>query len=316
MSDPHDTISLPVRLPDGSIFYAKVAGLAFLLVSDLKLLLYRQGVPIRPDRMKLVHQHRCLSEVESLDGTIVTEENPLYLILRVIEDQPLLVSYDDFLLSSYPKHSVINVSVNVEIRIVLQANAMDHMVFTPSLAHSSEMETLLPITNRALTVKERWTDATFYERVLLLQVDDSFEVKWENLRYDMSRRRPIEANPDSWQRYTRHLPIPCELSIPSIVDPLPHEVRLRPCQPLHHNTHYAVLLCHNVPTIPLRGRNEDWRFFSAGIGQDKVIIFRTEKSPFDRPRNTLRTFATTNIASGSAGGGVEGGRGSFVASLG
>jgi hypothetical protein len=121
---------------------------------------------------------------------------------------------------------------------------------------------------------------------------------------------------DSWQRYTRSLPIDCQIKvIPSSVLSYPVTIQLIPYSPLSYNSYYAIFLRCGIPTPPLmndlleetsieleaitlketmstgsempkKGLQKSdfslpfpssFHYYSDGIGWDKLILFKTEK---------------------------------------
>lgn len=284
--------TIPVKLPDATLFDVDLSGISYILVKDLKLLMYQQGIPVLPDRMKLIHQNRPLGDVEAVFDLKCSESEPLHLVVRIIDGLQLLLSYDEFIAASHPKHSAINVPVASSISIVFKANQMGHMVYTPTLAHHEELRTLVPEKPLANA-----SELSVSERVVLVQVDENLELRLDEIRYQMDSYGSLCGDPNSWQRYTSHSPIGCEISITPFYEPLPHELTLKPLKPLRFNTFYAVVLLNNVPTVPAQHPNEFWQYLATAIGSDKLIIFRTERPPVEKAHRAGSVVLGTGRAS-------------------
>jgi hypothetical protein len=261
---------ITVRLPDFTLFTLNITGITCILVKDLKLILFEKGINVLPSRMKLVFRNRCLGDVEVVQDLNLTHCDSLQLIIKVTEDAPLLLNYDEFIASSVPKHNAVNVPIDSAIKISFKPNRMGQVIYTPSLLHYKELQTLFPS-------KQAISDTDVPERVLLLQVDATLELRLESLLYSMEGSHQVLQH--NWQRYSSHPPISCAISASPWHASWPHEVSLQPCQPLQHNRHYALLLCHNVPVVPMEQQQElsVLDYLAAGIGRDKLVLFRTEK---------------------------------------
>jgi hypothetical protein len=64
------------------------------------------------------------------------------------------------------------------------------------------------------------------------------------------------------------------------IDPNPHGVRItmKPYGKLKYNTHYAVLFCNHVPTVPVLLSEAPWTAWTmGGTNEDKLFLFKTEK---------------------------------------
>jgi hypothetical protein len=237
---------ITVRLPDFTLFTLNITGITCILVKDLKLILFEKGINVLPSRMKLVFRNRCLGDVEVVQDLNLTHCDSLQLIIKVTEDAPLLLNYDEFIASSVPKHNAVNVPIDSAIKISFKPNRMGQVIYTPSLLHYKELQTLFPS-------KQAISDTDVPERVLLLQVDATLELRLESLLYSMEGSHQVLQH--NWQRYSSHPPISCA------------------------NRHYALLLCHNVPVVPMEQQQElsVLDYLAAGIGRDKLVLFRTEK---------------------------------------
>ncbi len=119
------------------------------------------------------------------------------------------------------------------------------------------------------------------EGLLLLRVDEYLELHLGDVRYSVNSALNYDydrGDNNSWQRYTSVCPVPCVLSSSFQKDCPTCEVVMRPCAPLARNTNYAVLLCNNVPTVPVGLQDSTpFAFMSLGVGDDRLFLFRTEK---------------------------------------
>jgi hypothetical protein len=190
-----------VRLPDCSRFGADVTGISYLLAKDFKYLLYQQGVCIPPACIKLLYKHRLLGDVEMINEIEDSEMHPIEVIAKVTGEDSWLLHYDDFILRTVPKHQASNVSIHTSIKVVLQANPMGHIIYTPSLLHHAELATLIPTTDNPTSHVD--SSATFSERIMLLEVEEFLDTKLEKLRIDMGSEPAPTAISQCWQRYSR-----------------------------------------------------------------------------------------------------------------
>lgn len=282
--------SIPIRLPDMTLFNVDISGISYLLIKDLKYLLYQQGVGVFPRKIKLIHKHRILGDVEDLSTLQLRPGEPICLVIRVLDDEKAWMKWDEFM-SSVPKHNAINIPIHATMRLQFHQNQIGHVVFTPCMVDFNELGTLV-------AQKEeigKWMDLPLQERVLLLQVEESLELRLESVRYDMEKER--QGCADSWQRYTSLPPISCGMTVTPFYQALPHELVLTPHKPLQYNTHYAVVLLNNIPTVPWQHPVSSWHYLSSGIGEDKVIIFRTERQPTNNRLTVVKGM-------GGGGGGM------------
>jgi hypothetical protein len=107
----------------------------------------------------------------------------------------------------------------------------------------------------------------------------------DSCRYDCLgalNRGYCQGDGSSWQRYTVHPPVPCLLHLDA-TDPL--LLRVMPEQEgkegLDFDSSYALLLQNGVPCLPDSELDGPLLSFShcAGVGEDKLIFFSTEKDP-------------------------------------
>eukprot|EP01031_Cornospumella_fuschlensis_P048337 gene48337-59198_t len=198
-----DTSVMLFRLPDMSVFRLDTSGLSQFLVKDLKLLLHQRGIGFPPERIKLVFRQRLLEDIEFANELRTSELYPIEVIARVCEDGPLLVSWTDFLVATYPRPSAIHVPVNVTIKLTLQASPSGLVVYLPSLCEHTYLRTLLP-TQPSQPSSE---PALASERVLLLQIDSSMELRLEALLRGVGEGGAAEAG--WWSAYSSQPPLPC-----------------------------------------------------------------------------------------------------------
>lgn len=59
-------------------------------------------------------------------------------------------------------------------------------------------------------------------------------------------------------------------------------LKIQPYLPLQYETNYALVLCNNVPTVPVEMFDSPWMSFTVGgTSEDKVVLFRTVSAPSD-----------------------------------
>lgn len=300
---------LRFQLPSYELYDLDATGLSGLFVKDIKRRLQQvAALHVLPARMKFVYNGRALKDQEIIGDIGFSTGDIIQVIIRVVEQEAIYSGYDEFIESSYPKHLAINVSIHVHIRIALKANSFGHILYTPALMdykllytmssgfHRDELLTtntgnLIPpphanrLEHRPYRTTHRWIDIHFTRRVFLLKVEDNLDLTIDQMRYnllDITKRGYTtalngEGDLHSWQRYTKEMPIDCDLSVSPHEERLPHSITLHPLQPLEHNTTYAILLCNHVPTVPVHYPHDDFDFLADGVGEDKLIVFKTEK---------------------------------------
>lgn len=283
---------LNFQLPSQDVHEVDLRGLENLFIRDLKQKLFRNGVGIPPSRMKILFKNRALEDREIIGDVGFQNHDLVYLILRVTKNDssPVYVKYEDFVMSTSPKHLSINVPIDVTVTILLQADQLGRAVYTPALVDPKILPTLHSgnmLENFGNNMKQamrrgyrKWADMSVHHRIVLLRVDENLEHHFLELRYDVEERNEGYDGGDdcSWQRYTQHPPVDCRVNIPRFSDVMPHAVKIHPIEPLLLNTNYAVLLMNNVPTVPKETTAASvMDFMLDGTTNDYLILFRTEQ---------------------------------------
>lgn len=298
------------RLPNLETVKTDISGLDSLYIRDLKKRLNGLGVSIPSYKMKFIYQNRVIQDRELIGDVCFKPGDLVYVALSLITTDMFTPKFDDFILSSTPKHLSVNVPVNVELCITLRANIFNQAIFTNALLADCELKSLCSgnmvhnLNNDMHLAQskgyQKWIqDLEPRAKVLLLRVDEELDLRLENIRYNVDGVNTgyNKGDDDSWQRYTRSMPVPCSVLVSNFFDPLPHVVRIYPREALQPNTQYAILLQNNVPVRPTILPHYSIDFFSESTGDDKIIMFKTEKvrgksgfiksSERDRRRNAL-----------------------------
>lgn len=270
-----------------------------LFIRDLKLKLsmHRDILPsVPPSRLKLLlqRQNRILQDNDLLSDVNFQDHDVVQILVKICDVTPIFDFYEDFIVSTSPRHLSVNVDVHAALTIAFGSNSAGRMIYMPSFTDPSRLPTLYSSGYRSgntvvsnlrsgdridVEKKYKWTEAVYEQAVFLILVEESLDLHLESLRYSIDKGKgQYSGDKDSWQRYTAHLPVACRITTSSMLDGLPHMLTIEPAQPLLYNTQYAIILQHGIPTVPCKYPYENTLdFLSDGIGEDKVIIFRTEK---------------------------------------
>jgi hypothetical protein len=265
-------------------------------VGDLKHKLIESGFRVSADKIRLIQSH-----MELMDDVKIRSEN--FVVDKIVEVVIKLVCaensrhhfrFDEFVRKIEPFDGQTNVSLLCRVEILFTPNAFSHVIYIPALMSNSA--DIFPFYagnmmdcfcgNKSMAAQhgyKEWPTGPFIpkERLLLLEVDEALDLRLESIRYDADSTLNYEydrGDSNSWQRYTTHLPIECQLkAIQSETNEGETTVIMTPFIPLKRNTSYAILLCNNVPTIPLgRQDSELHSFLPCGLCEDRLYIFRTE----------------------------------------
>jgi hypothetical protein len=280
-----------LQLPDRTTTTIDLADKQMLLVRDLKQLLYNQNiVPVQPHLIKLIFRRSALNDGQHLDDVGLGSGDKLDVVVKVTAvSTPIMQMYDDFVESMNPPSGAIDIPVDVVLQLVLKVSNIRHQLYLPALLKFSKLCTLSsgfdsstfsPFSASTVnTSTTRWSDELFEQRVLLLQLDGPPSKSLEKTRYNLADLRANNndgrCDLHSWQRYTHHLPIPCEINASDMGEPMPHHITVTPRRHLHHATTYALLLSNHVPTVPLRIQPQCLDFVVDGMGEDKLLVFTT-----------------------------------------
>jgi hypothetical protein len=293
--------SVKVMLPsyefiDVPYYSSKTYGATVL---DLKNKIAEVTSGMDPRRIRLLLKYAELQDNESL--TLLQNEYncTLQLVYRMVDVRPdeAQMDYGGFIRSITPPEGTVNVAVTDSVILHVSPNQYGHVIRLTSLLD----HTLLPLTyegdmlahfkgNRRKAEElgfKQWTDQTQLERILLLEVDDHLDLHLESIRYNTYgvNNGYMGGDTHSWQRYTKVYPVECKITVTDL-----HEddgggeehsiITVKPYGPLKYSTHYALLLCNNVPTVPMGSISAPWTAFTmGGVNEDKLFIFKTEKRP-------------------------------------
>lgn len=284
-------LEVSFRLPSTETIKLDISGLESLYIRDLKKRLNGCGVGLPSSKMKFVYGSRVIQDRELIGDVCFKPGDVVFVVISLVASEEVSPKYDDFILSSLPKHLAVNVPTDTEIHVTLRANMFGQGIFTDALiAVDSNVRSL----NSGNMVRNLDNDRTLAEnkgykrwiedhqlrgKIYLLQVDEDLDMKLDNIRYNVDGINTgyCKGDEDSWQRYTNRLPVPCNVIVSSFFDPTPHVIRIYPHEPLQPNTQYAILLQNNVPVRPLEMPHYTIDFFSESTGDDKIIMFKTEK---------------------------------------
>jgi hypothetical protein len=127
----------------------------------------------------------------------------------------------------------------------------------------------------------QWTSSHLvYERVMLLEISARREAL-EGRRYCFSSVNQLYAGGDrhSWQRYTKHLPLPCVIRVHAAT----HQISLTPRTPLKPAQEYAVLLMHGGKVLAsaehVTGDGDGVGVSELAVLSDHLVFFTTAASP-------------------------------------
>lgn len=304
MNQPSESIiNVRFKLPSYEIHTLDIvfaSGTFELTVRDLKWKLFQSGFAVDPRRIRLIQNMLELEDNKLLKDIALLGINIVEVVVKVVASENVRVhfKYDDFLQSVFPAHGAINVSTQVVISVEFKPNAASHVLFIPSLMSTdADIKPLYAADmishfggDREEAVRhgyQQWVGSDkdcVHQRMLLLEVDDTLELRLEALRYSADGPLNYEYNQGdrcSWQRYTTQPPIPCDLrgGFAREGDAV-STVTMTPCAPLRHDTQYAVLLCNGAPTVPLALQGADlYSFLPDGMCEDRLFLFRTQLPP-------------------------------------
>lgn len=268
-----------------------------LRIIDIKRKLVDTGRLIgNPHRIRLMYKGEELQDNQKL-STLWLKEEPVEVVIRMIgppEEIRQFSKYDDFVTSVDPKDGTINIPLNVTITIEFGPNEQSNVVFIPGLINSATQPRPINegnmldffhghIETAAKYGYKQWGStehSRLQERVLLIEVDNDIDLHLEQIRYDADGALNYQYDRGdwrSWQRYTHTEPVQCQLSSTFKKDQPTCTLTMQPYSPLKLNQKYAILLCNNVPTIPLTVQESDlYAFIPDGVNEDKLYFFKTE----------------------------------------
>jgi hypothetical protein len=268
-------------------------------VMDLKNKIGEATGGMDPRRMRLLLRYEELEDSTSLTFLQNEYSCTLHLVYRMVDVHPdeTQMDYNGFIRSITPAEGTVSVAVTESIILHVSPNQYGHVIRLNALVDSS----LLPLKydgdmlaqfqgNRRKAEDlgfKQWTNQTYLERILLLQVDDHLDLRLDSIRYNLYgiNNGYMGGDMHSWQRYTTEHPVECKITVTDL-----HEedgggdehsiITVKPYGPLKYSTHYALLLCNNVPTVPAGSIAAPWTAFTmGGVSEDKLFIFKTEKRP-------------------------------------
>lgn len=260
-------------------------------VLDLKNQVSEVSNGIDPRRMRLLYNYMELRDTESLMGLKLTPQDTLQVVYKMIDVdvERTQMEYAGFIRQVTPEDGAAQVSVNSSIVIHVGPNQFNHVIRIAALLN----HTMLPLEFNGNMLShfkgkeqlaadrgyQQWTDHTLMERIMLLEVDDHFDLEADSIRYYTHGINGGYCFGDynSWQRYTKSYPIECKITVQELEDASYNIITMKPYQPLKYNTHYAILLCNNVPTVPAALLDAPWTGFTmGGTNEDKLFLFKTE----------------------------------------
>lgn len=263
-------------------------------VIDLKNQISEVSNGIDPRRMRLLYNYTELRDTDSLKGLRLESGESLQVVYKMIDvdEEHMQMEYDGFIRKVSPEDGAVQVPINSSIIIQIGPNQYNHVIRTPALLNY----TMLPLKfdgNMLNHFKgkenlaadkgyQQWTDLTILERILLIEVDDQFDLRADSIRYYTHGINAGYCYGDynSWQRYTKSYPVECKITVKEMDEDGYHMITMQPYQPLKYNTHYAVLLMNNVPTVPAALLDAPWTGFTmCGTNEDKLFLFKTEVKP-------------------------------------
>lgn len=177
---------------------------------------------------------------------------------------PEEVEYSNFVRLVSPHNECDDVGIDSHIQVEFGPSKHGLRIHTPSLVFCDSLKTCVP--HGGDMIRQLGRRAAFNRayiahtnhhipshRILLLKVDTQdplFDERFESVRYTWSgaNRGYTGGDSNSWQRYTKWLPIECRFVEEREWETEISTIKLQPFAPLEHGTHYAILLCNNVPT--------------------------------------------------------------------
>lgn len=237
------------------------------------------------------------------NGTLITSNQVLYeygvtagSLLEIIENFDISlpsneILYDNYIVTTSPLPGEDNVSIDKQPTIHFKDNGFGLSLYLQSFQNSNSFRSdvsegnIDEILGKEEAIKRgfrKWTDTTFDRHIFLLEVTNpNLEKTIESIRYDYYgiNQRYHLGDRHSWQRYTDKLPIDCFIHL----DEYEQRIRLIPELRLKQSTTYCILLQHGIPTTPIDELSSSlFSYTGKGICEDKVIIFRTQKSKINR----------------------------------
>jgi hypothetical protein len=292
-------------LPTKDSILLDLTGYDDFYVKDLKNKLFQQGIGIHPARMNLIYKHRAMKDLQNLEEFSLQPDDTIEVSLKILDVQPIFFTYDEFIYSVNPsfEHSS-HIPVDTSFGIEFRKNLCHHIIHVESLLNRDCLKSIYSPDNsknqsmvqqqhqllhqeKQLYLKSsimqvaHWTDYQPDTNILLLEIDETLELRFERILYNLPNVVDGTAQPDfdSWQRYTQTLPIDCRITVDAKYREFPLRVKLTPYKPLQYNTRYAVFLKCGVATIPAYDTPWSFHYYTDGIGWDKLIFFKTEKAP-------------------------------------
>jgi hypothetical protein len=267
-------------------------------VIDLKNKICELCGGMDPRRLRLLHKYEELTDEDGL-AVHNLANCVLQLVYRManVSEESTQMEYRGFIRSVAPAEGSTNIPIAASVVLHIAPNKFGHVIRVPALLeytalplrYSGDMLLELQGNKKEATQRgfQQWTDRTQLERILLLEVDDHLDLRLESIRYYTYGVNAGYHGGDkhSWQRYTRNYPVECRITVTDL-----HEddgggeehqlITLKPYEPLKYSTSYALLLCNNVPTVPVGSITAPWTAFTmGGTNEDKIFILRTEKAP-------------------------------------
>jgi len=296
---------------------------------QLKLLLARRSTDTSVEREytvvemaedSLLHQYN-LSEQDVVDVICRMQPiNALHGELVPNSNKTSFINYENLTFTQYLKevtvvydnnhvdiNQAINVDVSTPIKIVLKSNIANLSLYVPALldnevlsldASNGDMANNLGLTEAKKRGFVRWTNETYRQRILLLEVTDAvissdiIEEELNKRKYDTNglNNGYIDGDMHSWQRYSSSLPVESSYNIEdndifaTIHSDAAVTITMKPYGPLKHNHYYVLLFQNNAPIVPTGDRNQNQNsidyFYSEysyvnNTIEDKMYIFKT-----------------------------------------
>jgi hypothetical protein len=200
------------------------------------------------------------------------------------------IVYKQFLNGSTPEHMAHGVPCDVHPVVHFVENAVGNHVYLPSytLPHEEtsvdQMQTELGAEEAEMRGFVCWTDTVLSCKVHIVEIDMSAagstvhdKVNHARFCYGKANKDYMGVDVHSWQRYTKKLPVPCDI-VMDLAELIPKRMTLVPKCPLRPGTWYAIVLQNGVQLTPtallMAGLST---FCHDCVCEDHLICFITEE---------------------------------------
>lgn len=224
----------------------------------------RDETGFRLDMMELIRQGEPLLDTEPLDNELFISGEFIRLEIRTpkFTPHPSQKSYDGFLRHTQFLDSAGNelflkaLSPSLSIALQFRPDKFSSKLDLQSLVDRVDSNDIgsMQQTFGFSEAKRRgfvqWTSHEVYERILLLEGDicqgcdtaAAAKAKLENIRYCYDGINQLYSGGDkhSWQRYTKHIPIPTDIRVDNDLS----QILITPREPLKPDKEYFILLMH------------------------------------------------------------------------